>query len=364
MFKKLLKYLAVFSACMVLVLAGFYFMVSHYGEKMALSFVNNDLPRMLNKKVMASNVKISMVTGEIRLDNPGLLDLPVISKNVSVAADKMSIYLDLVQLLRKNIVVKNIVLVSPKIHVDLSDRAIIPAGPAAKTSGSGGFFPEIQINNFQVKNGTLVLALIEKNTYYLVEKVSFNIKNPFSSGKLPVVMELEGKFESQENSLIKTNFTFGDCSTKMNFKGTLEIEGVQASSFYSLLNSKQETIVNSGTIDIRSTFHCADDWVTASNIVTLDKLDIITSEKKLFGIETEVVTGFFKSNDVSFDLPVIGNIHSLKFGFSTAATQVLMKALQERLKDEDFRNKIADKMGRKIGGKLEESMAELFYNKK
>lgn len=301
--------------------------VQHLGNKYILNFVNNELPKIINRKVEIKNARISLLTGTLTLDNLRLYDMQVVSKNAALSADKLRIKVDITRILQNKFSVR-------EIHIE---------------------------------NGTLTADLQNGSSFCIFTKVNAFVENPFlakSDKKLPLSIKVDAKIPSQKKGAVKVNLRFDSISPKLNFTGEFEVKNVSVPYFYSLLHPARDVAINDGTIDIKSTIHCADNWLTVSNVVSINKLDVRIAQKKVFGISTELITEFFKNNNVTFDLPVNGNVHSLRFDFSTAVTQIMMKALQDKLKDDSAVLKVSEKLGRKIGGKLGADLTKLLYPKR
>ncbi|MBN1621899.1 MAG: hypothetical protein JW871_04845 [Endomicrobiales bacterium] len=205
-------------------------------------------------------------------------------------------------------------------------------------------FGKIKLSIKSKKNGFVeVLNNGELKIKYLNSSKHFHLK---AKGQIP--FKDQGQFNSD---LYLTSLL-----PNIKVEGVAEFKNVPLSYFYSIFSTSDKTTITEGSVEITSTIHYSTNYLTTNNIITIENLDIDTKEKKLFGMPSVLVKEFFRENTVTFNLPVNGKLDDLKFDFNAAMTQILIKALKEKFDNNDFLKGIAEKFGRKIGEKLEESM--------
>ncbi|MCX5781315.1 MAG: hypothetical protein NT145_01215 [Elusimicrobia bacterium] len=169
-----------------------------------------------------------------------------------------------------------------------------------------------------------------------------------------VRVKASAKIPSVKPGVLDLNLNFNSLAPKYNFAGEFKATDIYVPYFSPFLKGNDEIILKNGTLEIRSNVNCTENWITASNMITLNRLSMESTSKKIFGIPKDVATQFFEANNVAFDLPINGDIFKLKIDFKTASTQVMYKALQGRFKSESFTRRVAESFGERIGEKLQE----------
>ncbi len=94
-------------------------------------------------------------------------------------------------------------------------------------------------------------------------------------------------------------------------------------------------------------------------MISLNKLRLEAEKDKIFGVPKEMASKFFETNDVTFTLPVSGDVSNLKIDFASAATQVMSKALQGKFGSESFTRRVSENLGKKIGDALNKIFSKL-----
>ena len=167
-----------------------------------------------------------------------------------------------------------------------------------------------EIREIVIQNGKVVIALDSKREFVPVKSVDFTITNPFLHiPAVPAEVVVRGEIPSDPPGQISSHMVFQSYSPSFNLEGELDIRNVFTPYFYNIM-AAGGVDVNAGILAVQSTVRCVDSWLTMSNVVSIDQLDVTTEEKKLFGIPSDTVTAFFRDNVVSFSLPISGDIHN------------------------------------------------------
>ncbi|MBN1384427.1 MAG: hypothetical protein JW983_06080 [Elusimicrobia bacterium] len=345
--------LSTFLLSVVLFLVLIVFAIQKLSNKYILKVVNNELPKILKKEVSVKDAHISVLSLTLRLKGFYLQDTGAGVKDVMLNVNEIRIKANIVKVLKGTFSIKEILFTKPKINIAcLSKVKDIVTVPANSEYLSG-----IDIESIIVEDGILTTNLLDDKAFIPLGDISASIS---SIKKLPLEMKIVGVLPAKRKGALDLELKFQSFK-KLNFEGKFKLKNIYTPYFNSLLGAENDIKINGGEVDVKSNIHCSDDWLTVSNIISIDKLDLEVSQKKLYGIKSELITEFFRKNNVTFDLPISGNIRSLRFDFSTAATQIMLKALQEILEDPDDVTKYSEKLGRKIGSKMGKDLTKLLY---
>ena len=226
----------------------------------------------------------------------------------------------------------------------------------------------LTIKRIILQKGTLVLnGFPDKKQFLLIDKLNCLIEN-ISTKNLAVKFDLKGEIPSSSKGNISCKGKFKAISQEVNLTGEIKAKNIYLPYFNSLFEPNNNFNIENGLLQLHSNIQCQNNWLVSSNLVTLENLYISfpqgkKEKHKIFGLPVKIVTNFFKTDKISFNLPISGDIRDPQFGFSTAISQMLLKAFKEKFKDSTAKT-LSKKMGRKIGGKIDKLFRELFNLKK
>lgn len=365
--KTVLVILSTFLLSVVLFLVLIVFAIQKLSNRYILNIVNSELPKILKKEVSVKGARISLLNFTLKLKDFYLQDIETGLVGTMVSVDEIKIKVNVIKVLKGTLSIEEILFTKPRINVKylgkIKSIVAVPVYPHTNrtTIGVGvysKYLSGIDVQSIVVKNGLLTADLSDENAFVPLNDIDASIS---SIKKSTLNIKISGVLPAKKKGIAELELKFRSFSEKLNFEGKFRLKNIHIPYFNSLLGVENDVKINDGEVDVKSNIHCSDDWLTVSSIISIDKLDVGVSQKKLYGIKSELITEFFKNNNVTFDLPVSGNIRSLRFDFSAAVTQIMLKALQGILEDKADVLKYSEKFGRKIGGKIGEDLTKLFY---
>jgi hypothetical protein len=202
-----------------------------------------------------------------------------------------------------------------------------------------------------------VLAKVEENTFInVVNKAEGSLVYMPEENSLS--LKLKGDVPYEDSGRLSTDITFTSLFPELSFKGSINTKNVPIAYFYPYLADTKKTQVQKGKADINTTFAYSKGKLDSNSRINLDDITIQSSEKKLFGLPAELVADYLNNNSISFNLPVKGRMNKLDYGFNTAVTEILTDALDEKFKNKNLLNKIAEKYGNKAGKTITDIISE------
>ncbi|MFC1500885.1 hypothetical protein ACFL58_00330 [Elusimicrobiota bacterium] len=323
-----------------------------------LEIANKKIPEIFDRKISIEKINISAITGKVILKNVKIETYPQVSSKPALTVPSFVIQISLQDLFIGKLLIRKVVLAKPVLNAKLEG---ISKSDSMLSYIAGLRSLNVGPRNLFIHKGLFIADIDESNELVIFSDFNVAIKNmpvKFNEDR-PFSVELSASIPSFEKGFINLDLQFNSVRPNLDFEGEFKAKNVSIPYFSPMFREGDEVIVQNGTLEIRSNIHCVDNWLTESNVISINKLNLDISSKKIFGIPAEVATEFFESNTVTFDLPISGDIRNLNYDFETASTQVMYKALQGRFKSDAFTKKISERFGKKIGKKLDVLFAKL-----
>lgn len=361
-----------------LIIAGFF--IKNLAERFVYNIVINKVPELTGINVNLKSVSIGFLQGKISFNEIILSDLsPLSQKPVVASVKKFLVDIGIISFLKGNFVFQRIVLYQPIInlgHQRSNEILSFLIGLAREetsreiTKATYKHLIPFTIEKVIFKKGKLIFDDFSKEEHFLViDNLDCSIENIGKYSKeLPLKFGLKGEFPSLLKGSLACKGEFTSLIQKVNLTGEIKAKDIYLPYFNPLLGSDSNFSIKNGTLQLHANIRCQNNWLVSSNLVTLENLYIsfeegMVAKQKIFGLPVKIVTDFFKEDKISFNLPISGDIRDPQFGFTTAISQILLKAFKGRFKDSTART-LSAKMGRKIGEKIDKLFREVFHLKK
>ncbi|MCK4532185.1 DUF748 domain-containing protein [bacterium] len=358
----------------LIIIAGFFKVLA---GKLIYNLTVKNIPELTNTTIDLKSVNVCFLKGRVSFNELAISDSADSSAKTILFVKKLRINIGLFSLLKGNPLFQEIFFHHPIINIEhprfneifscLTGAIETKNAEEIKNISSPLSIP-LTIEKIILKKGKLVFndypdekqSLLINNLDCLVKNI--NVKN---SG---VKFSLKGEFPSSPKGNIFCKGEFLTVDQKVNLTGEIQAKNIFLPYFNSFFEPNCNFNIKNGILQLHSIIQCQNDWVVSSNLVTLENLHIsfgdgMTKTQKIFGLPVKIVTDFFKTDKISFNLPISGDIRDPQFGFSTAISQMLLKAFKDKFKDSTAKT-LSVKMGRKIGGKIDNLFREIFYLKK
>jgi len=346
------------AAFMLVILA---WAVERAGRIVLLQFANTHLSGLIGRSISCSDAGVSLWKRSLHFSGVRVKDPRFFSRDEMLVVDRITVELDIPGPRAAAVSPGRVTVEHPVLTLN------------ADTWGSGTprrtileRMPAVDLREARISRGELLLR-IGTETLPVLTDAMFTADNSFLAGgadRPHVSLRVSGQIPSDRPGSVSLSLRIDEAGPAAEFSGEMHASNIPIAYFYNAFNPVSETTVVAGTLQVRSTIACTNGWLTMANVVTLERLLVRTEQKKLYGIPAEQVTGFFAANDVPFELTVSGPLNSLRFNVSSAASQVLRKALSDRIRDATTLQRVSDSLGRAIGDRLEADIEKLLYPKK
>ncbi len=358
----------------LIVIAGFLKVIT---GKFVYNLTVKNIPELTDTKIDLKSVNVCFLKGKVTFNELAISDSADSSAKRILFIKKLRINIGVFSLLKGNLLFQEISFHQPVINIDhprfnevfscLTGTIGTKNVEETKNISSSLSIP-LTIEKIVFKKGKLVFSSYpDNNQFLLIDNLDCLVKN-INVGNSGVKFGLKGELPSSPKGNISCKGEFLTVNQKVTLTGEFQAKNIFLPYFNSFFEPNSNFNIENGVLQIHSIIQCQNDWLVSSNLVTLENLyirfgDGTAKTQKIFGLPVKIVTDFFKTDKISFNLPISGDIRDPQFGFSTAISQILLKAFKGKFKDSTAKT-LSIKMGRKIGGKIDKLFREIFYLKK
>jgi hypothetical protein len=151
---------------------------------------------------------------------------------------------------------------------------------------------------------------------------------------------------------------FDDLASPCESEGQLKIDPVPVAKLAGYFPASPDVRFKDGTVSLTSTFTCRKGWLTASHLVEVHGFDaeVSSGTKELFGVSVKYLQDLFKVEQLSFVVPMTGELSDPHIGVGSSIQQILLKILEGKFDDKEDAEKLARKGGDYFGKKLDKAI--------